>query len=253
MGRFAKSVCTVSSVFLLSLGSLAANQPAVPVTYNASVERVFAAEMQAFGTPPTSSEKGKCQVTYQSTGRYKLLWTASCKENGKGQVSVSLTAEGQWFFGVADEKRRVAGIFWNNMNVILKDAATSGGTPAAASPLVAKPAPAPSSSRPSAPAPALSPAAPAAAAPAPAPALAPLVALPASEHAAMVQISSEPSGADILVDGTYTGCTPSQLKLSTGPHSVRIVKKGFEPWQRSITVDSGEVRNVAAALETAGQ
>jgi hypothetical protein len=69
----------------------------------------------------------------------------------------------------------------------------------------------------------------------------------------MVQISSEPSGADILVDGTYTGCTPVQVRLSSGPHSVRIVKKGFEPWEQSIKVDSGAVRNVAAALETASQ
>jgi PEGA domain len=143
---------------------------------------------------------------------------------------VTLTAEGQWFFGVGDEKNRIAKIFWNNMDAILKNGATSNGAPAP-SPLVAQPTPALSPSAPSAPTPA------------------PLVAPPASENAAMVQISSEPSGADILVDGNYTGSTPSQLKLKSGPHSVSIIKKGFAPWQRSITVESGEIRNVAAELE----
>ncbi len=248
MGRLARSVFSLSSVFLLSLGSFATDRPA-PVIYNASVERVFAAELQAFGASPTSSEKGKCLVRYQSTGRYSLLWTASCKQIGNGQVSVVLTAEGQWFFGVGDEKSRVAKIFWNNMNTILVNESSSGGAPAA-SPLVAQPAP---SLAPPAPSPQ-----PLAAKPAPSPQ--PLVAKPApppssrvghpaSPNSAMVQISSEPSGADILIDGAYVGCTPSQLSLKPGPHSVRIAKKGFEAWERSITVESGESRNLAAELE----
>ena len=242
MGRLARSVFTFSFVFLLSLGSFAKDQPSAQVTYNASVERVFAAEAQAFGTTPTKSEKGKCQVSYQSAGRYSLLWTATCKDLGNGQVSVSLTAEGQWFFGVGDEKKRIANIFWGNMNTILGNAVSSSG----ASPLVAQPAPA------------LPPVASSAPTPAPldlpsAPTPAPMVAPPASEDAAMVQISSEPSGADILVDGNYAGSTPSQLKLKSGPHSVNVIKKGFAPWQRSITVQSGEVRNVAAELESSSQ
>jgi hypothetical protein len=241
MGRLARSVFPFSFVFLLSLVSFAAAPPAPPVTYNASVERVFAAEMKAFGATPTNSEKGKCQVSYQSTGRYKLLWTASCKEIGNGQVGVTLAAEGQWFFGVGDEKNRIAKIFWSNMDVILKNGATSNGAPAP-SPLVAQPAPE-LSPLVAQPAPELSPSAPSAPTPAP------LVAPRASENAAMVQISSEPSGADILVDGNYTGSTPSQLKLKSGTHSVSIIKKGFAPWERSITVESGEIRNVAAELE----
>lgn len=240
MGRLARSVFPFSFVLLLSLGSFAADQPA-PVTYNASVERVFEAEMKAFGATPTSSEKGKCQVSFQSTsGMYKLLWTASCKDIGHGQVSVILTAQGQWFFGLGDEKKKIAGIFWNNMDALLRNGTTSGGAPAP-SPLVAQPAPALTPATPPAPA------APAPAPPAPTPA--PMVAPPASENAAMVQISSEPSGADILVDGSYIGSTPSQLKLKSGPHSVNITKKGFATWERSITVQSGEIRNVAADLE----
>ena len=45
-----------------------------------------------------------------------------------------------------------------------------------------------------------------------------------------MKISSEPSGADISVDGDYAGSTPSELKLKPGPHSLKITKKDYEPW-----------------------
>jgi PEGA domain-containing protein len=240
MGRLAKSVFTFSSVLLLSLGSFASNDPGHQVTYNASVERVYAAETQAFGTAPTSSEKDKCVVNYQSTSNhFRLLWTATCKDIGNGQVGVTLTVQGQWFFGVADEKSRIAKIFWDNMYLIL-----NGAVSTAPSPLVGQPAPAlaPQSAQPApAPSPLVD---------QPAPSLSPLA---ASETATLVQISSEPSGADITVDGDYTGSTPSQLKLKSGSHSVKITKKGFEPWERSIKVESGESRNIAAELEKSSQ
>lgn len=245
MGRLAKSVSTTAFVFLLSLGSFAIDKPDNQVTYAASVESVYAAETKAFGAAPTSSTQGKCEVTYQSSaGMIRLLWTATCKDIGNGQVGVTLTAQGQWFFGVGDEKRRVAKIFWNNMDVILKGPASSSGAPAP-SPLAAQPAPsiAPKDAQP-APSPLVE---------QPAPSLAPVVTPPASDTASLVQISSEPSGAEILLDGDYTGSTPSQLKLKPGPHSVKITKKGFEPWERSIKVEAGESRNVAAELEKASQ
>ena len=63
------------------------------------------------------------------------------------------------------------------------------------------------------------------------------------------RVSSEPNGADITVDGDYAGNTPSQIKLKPGVHSIKIAKKDFAPWERSIKVEAGESRNVAAELE----
>jgi hypothetical protein len=241
MGRLAKSVFIFSFVFLLSLGCFAAKDASdKQVTYSVSLERVFAAETQAFGTAPATSDRGNCEVTYQSTSNMtKLLWTANCKDIGNGQVGVTLTVQGQWFFGVGDEKRRIAKIFWNNMDAILKGTASAGGAPAP-SPLVAQPAPtlsqpAPTNPLPSAPEPSTQ------------------ATSSASNAAVFVQISSEPSGAEILVDGDYTGSTPSQVKLKSGSHSVKITKKGFEPWERSIKVEPGESRNIVADLEKSSQ
>jgi hypothetical protein len=70
-----------------------------------------------------------------------------------------------------------------------------------------------------------------------------------ADAVAVVQISSEPNGADITVDGDYAENTPSQIKLKPGVHSIKIAKKDFAPWERSIKVEAGESRNVAAELE----
>jgi hypothetical protein len=242
MGRVTKTVFTVSYVLLLSLGSFAADKPDKQVTYDASVERVFAAEMQAFGVPPTNSVKEKCLVSYQpASGANRPLYTATCKDLGNGKVGVTLTAEGQWFVGSGDARKRVAGVFWNNMNILLMNPGSSGSAP---SPLVAPPA-SPQAAPSTAPPELAPPASPQVALPAPPEEVAP----PNSAASVMVQVSSEPSRADIMIDGEYAGSTPSQLRLKVGPHSVKITKKGFAPWERSIKVESGESRNIAAELE----
>jgi hypothetical protein len=73
------------------------------------------------------------------------------------------------------------------------------------------------------------------------------------EALASVQLSSEPAGAEITVDGNYVGSTPSLIKLRLGTHSVKMTKNGYAPWVRSIEVQVGETRNLAAELEKAAQ
>jgi len=66
-----------------------------------------------------------------------------------------------------------------------------------------------------------------------------------------VNLTSDPSGADITVDGGYVGSTPSLLKLWPGTHSITITKTGYAPWVRSIVTRSGENHNIAAQLDKA--
>ncbi len=92
------------------------------------------------------------------------------------------------------------------------------------------------------------------AAPAPSPVAAPApssnAAPPADDEAkASVQLSSDPSGADITIDGTYVGNTPSLIKLSPGSHTITMTMRGYAPWVRSIETAAGESRNFAATLE----
>jgi len=73
-------------------------------------------------------------------------------------------------------------------------------------------------------------------------------AAPASSDQARVQVSSTPDGADIEVDGSFVGDTPSTIGVSAGQHKLSVKKSGFKPWERTITVSTGQV-NVNATLE----
>ena len=64
---------------------------------------------------------------------------------------------------------------------------------------------------------------------------------------ALVDFSSAPSQAEIEIDGSFVGTTPSSVSLTPGEHVVAIKKAGFGAWQRKITVSTGHV-NVNAEL-----
>jgi len=71
---------------------------------------------------------------------------------------------------------------------------------------------------------------------------------PAAASTAQLQIASTPDGADIEIDGSFVGSTPSTVGVASGPHDISVRKPGFKPWERKITVSSGQV-NVNAVLE----
>jgi hypothetical protein len=70
---------------------------------------------------------------------------------------------------------------------------------------------------------------------------------------ANVQFSSDPTGAEITIDGNYAGSTPSLINLKPGTHSIKVAKNGYMPWVRSIETSAGESRNIAADLEKTSQ
>lgn len=62
-------------------------------------------------------------------------------------------------------------------------------------------------------------------------------------------LQSSESGADVEVDGRIIGVTPlARQNLNGGPHTVRVVKKGFVTWARDIDIAKGEPLVVEAAL-----
>jgi hypothetical protein len=67
---------------------------------------------------------------------------------------------------------------------------------------------------------------------------------------AQLQVNSTPDGADIEIDGSFVGNTPSAVGVAPGQHQLSVKKAGFKPWERKITVSSGQV-NVNAMLEPA--
>lgn len=63
-----------------------------------------------------------------------------------------------------------------------------------------------------------------------------------------VTIASTPSGADVEVDGKFVGNSPTTVQLSAGDHSIKISKKGYKSWERTLAT-SGSAANVNAELE----
>jgi len=64
-----------------------------------------------------------------------------------------------------------------------------------------------------------------------------------------VQMSSNPQGADIELDGSFVGNTPAALKLAPGKHAIRVTLTGHKEWKREITVQPGSEVQLVANLE----
>ncbi len=64
-----------------------------------------------------------------------------------------------------------------------------------------------------------------------------------------LEISSDPGGATVTVDGNPAGQTPIvDLKLKPGEHRVEVMGEGHEPWAGSVSIEAGKKARVAAVL-----
>src|SRR5262249_18456880 len=65
----------------------------------------------------------------------------------------------------------------------------------------------------------------------------------------VVHVSSNPAGADLLLDGNFIGNTPAALKLAAGKHTITVKMFGEKDWSREITVEAGSEVQLTANLE----
>lgn len=64
-----------------------------------------------------------------------------------------------------------------------------------------------------------------------------------------VIVKSVPDGAEIIVDDKFLGTTPSTIQLAPGEHKIVIVKAGFKPWERTMTISPNGSVNLDVSLE----
>jgi hypothetical protein len=67
-----------------------------------------------------------------------------------------------------------------------------------------------------------------------------------------LDVSSEPSGAEVYVDGVFNSSTPAKLSLPVGEHTIRVSRPGFKDWERKVVVEPTSSKRVNAILEKAG-
>jgi len=85
---------------------------------------------------------------------------------------------------------------------------------------------------------------------APAPATVAAVPVPAAVPVSVpvaVQVTSQPSGAEITLDGAFVGSTPATLQMTPGLHRISM-KRGQSTWERDMQVQAGNIVPVNATL-----
>jgi hypothetical protein len=79
------------------------------------------------------------------------------------------------------------------------------------------------------------------------PSTTPLAAAPAM---ASLTVDSNIADADIEIDGSFVGNTPSTVSVVAGQHTITVKKKGYADWSRSMNV-SGSAVHLSADLDAA--
>jgi len=72
---------------------------------------------------------------------------------------------------------------------------------------------------------------------------------PAGALTGKLAVASVPDGADIEVDGSFVGNTPSDVQVAEGEHTVTVKKTGFKDWERKLKVTAGSSVHLNAELE----
>ena len=67
---------------------------------------------------------------------------------------------------------------------------------------------------------------------------------------ASLAVESSVAGADIEIDGSFVGNTPSTLSVAPGQHTVTVKKKGYADWSRRMTI-AGDAVHLNADLVAA--
>jgi len=65
-----------------------------------------------------------------------------------------------------------------------------------------------------------------------------------------VTVTSEPTGAEIYVDGKFAGQTPSTIPLASGSHRVELKSQGRKSWERQLEVIEGSQVTLHPVLES---
>jgi PEGA domain len=73
----------------------------------------------------------------------------------------------------------------------------------------------------------------------------------ASPTSGRVQLESTPPGADIEVDGSFVGNTPSDIQVVEGDHTITVKKAGFKDWERKLKITAGSSVHLSAELDKA--
>ncbi len=65
----------------------------------------------------------------------------------------------------------------------------------------------------------------------------------------VLRVNSEPSGAEVYINGEHSGKTPLSIELSPGRYNVTLKKEGYREYTTRVEVKAGEITSINAKLE----
>jgi hypothetical protein len=68
------------------------------------------------------------------------------------------------------------------------------------------------------------------------------------DKTAVIYIESEPSDANIFINGEYKGITPLKLQLKEGTYTIKIKKEGYKECTKKITLKAGDSKEISINL-----
>jgi len=77
----------------------------------------------------------------------------------------------------------------------------------------------------------------------------PVTGIPGQELAS-IDFASDPTGADILIDGSFVGNTPSTLRVPAGSHIIALRLSGYRTWTQTMEVEPGSQATIRKTLES---
>jgi PEGA domain len=194
--------------------SPAASPVPLKMSFSAPVDKVYAALVRAAGVGLKTTVKDACVVNFEAT-RNKLLYfdiSASCRDIGSGQTLLVLNIQRD---PRSEQVFRTGGERDKFLQLFWADMDAwlkVNGAPSSES-------------------------------------IPEQAASPPRDDLATTTVKSTPEGAEITVDGKFSGNAPATLRLPAGDHTIRIVSKGFQTWERTMTVTSGGMTTISATLE----
>jgi hypothetical protein len=65
---------------------------------------------------------------------------------------------------------------------------------------------------------------------------------------ALLEIVSTPAGAEVEINNAFNGLTPRKKSVKPGEYHIVIRKDGYEPYERTVSVDAGQTLEVNGDL-----
>ena len=66
----------------------------------------------------------------------------------------------------------------------------------------------------------------------------------------ILKIISDPEGAEVEIDGSFTGDSPRSTPVAPGKYKLKLRKKGYKDWERKVTLAAGQTLEVHAEMES---